>query len=371
MTKNTFIFIIIIGIIFGGGAYYYYTLEEKERDIYVGFRGEARKNPFLAAIEFLKTFEITSRAVDITEIEQLDGQFDTLIIPSERYTLTKSNSILIKNWIEAGGHLITVARDKDSEDGKNIRPDYLLDPFEIYLHDVEEDNFKRLNSGELLDIETFEDQRLSFSNSKPQILLLDEYGEFAYQIPYANGKITVFADLSFIKNRSIDEKDHAELFRKALFFNHEPKEVFFVIRETATGFMTWMWNQAWQFLIAVLLFIIVSLVYASQRLGPVLQNVPQTRRRITEHIDASARFFWKYRMSETLLNANRKSLLRYIHRNHPSIDTHSWDSLAKFLAETGVASEKDIQWALQLKSTSNHNEFLKVIQLYERIRKTI
>lgn len=369
MDKNTIILSVILSVLLIAASSYYFTRELVEKTRYIGFQGEARENRFLAASEFLQSFELKSKTITIEELSKLDSGIDTLIIPSSRITMTKTNNDQLLKWIESGGHLITITRKQDNKSKQ--RRDLLLDPYEVYSYEPQAEEFSLVETKEKLNIDSDYTYRLSIPNVARKNLLQDELGYLAYQLSIKKGKITVFNNLSFIRNHDIDKQNHAEALRLAVFFNHQPKSVWIVKREVSTGLVAWLWNNAWQFMFAIFVFIIFALLYAGQRLGPITVHTQQTRRRMTEHIKASAWFLWKHKMSEELLNANRTTLIRYIHKNHPSVDTQSWDGLARFLSETGIATEEDIKWALQLKSTTYQSEFVKAIQLYERIRKII
>ncbi|MCO1332751.1 hypothetical protein MO867_00230 [Microbulbifer sp. OS29] len=113
----------------------FYERYTEERDL--GFGPEARRNPFLAAEQYLADIGLLPRQADNISVLQGLSPNTTLYISSSSqvYNSTKAEALI--NWVEQGGHAIVVAYtgdfDSDAERGENR--DWLLEELDVSIEE--------------------------------------------------------------------------------------------------------------------------------------------------------------------------------------------------------------------------------------------
>ena len=120
--------VIAAGLI---GLWAYHNLEPYEEEIDIGLRGEALRNPLLAAGRLMEHYGANVRFSPGYVRPPPAGA--TLVWPASRQALAPGRTQALLDWVHEGGHLIVVSwtlwEDEDT--------DPLLDPFGVrqYLND--------------------------------------------------------------------------------------------------------------------------------------------------------------------------------------------------------------------------------------------
>lgn len=136
-------------------TYVWFNIEPYEEIVLGPWSDEARKNPFLAAEQFLDQRDIATESS--TELFSLDNLSTNslLIIRNANLVLSKSRVDALEQWMQRGGHVIVAAQlFNDDSDILLSRFDVTKDPY--YFDDVyEEDTDGELQlDPELKDIES-------------------------------------------------------------------------------------------------------------------------------------------------------------------------------------------------------------------------
>ena len=107
MSLRYALILALILAVAGAGGYWFnrnYEKQRAEKDI--GFQGEARDNDLLAAQRYFQSFNMAARSVE--GLALLPPNTATLIIPGARYEMGAGEAQRLRNWVEAGGHLLVV-----------------------------------------------------------------------------------------------------------------------------------------------------------------------------------------------------------------------------------------------------------------------
>ena len=108
-TREILIAILIASLGVTGTAWFLANFEQYPDKVYVGFRGEARRNPWLAAERLLDRM-----GPPASELREFDGLRKlqpnaVLVLPRGRQTVSAPLREHIVNWVRSGGFLVVEA----------------------------------------------------------------------------------------------------------------------------------------------------------------------------------------------------------------------------------------------------------------------
>ena len=112
--------LVVIGLVLIAfaqfGAWFLDNYNRVSRDIYIGYRGEARYNEFLAAQRFTEALglEADSQA-DLSPGDWMPPLDDTVVLADRHRTLSDDDIDLLLLWVGAGGHLVAAPLASDEE----------------------------------------------------------------------------------------------------------------------------------------------------------------------------------------------------------------------------------------------------------------
>lgn len=327
--------------------------EKKRRTL--GYKGDAKNNPFLAAQRFL---EKEGKQV---HSEHGLGHFDdeTAMIflpPSSINTVGRAKRLL--EWVETGGHLVIMleggeigGNDFSKEpnrvsffDLEDDRPglDYLLDELEIELEgwdhisydksidvdDLEVDEWEAMDEGDrvLIDSERceimFEGEPMVIHQWSDQGLVYPEVYENEYGTgevddsekhrilseTYDLGRVTWLTDARPLRNRFIASADHAR-FLLELTQLSQPGKIVFSSGE-GDGLLSLLWRHFRLAVIAFLVAVVFWLWCHLPRFGPKQDIVGEGLREFSTHVRGIGRFLWRHKRDDTMLGALRAGVNR-------------------------------------------------------------
>ncbi len=304
----------------------------------IGFQGEAKTNPLLAARLFLKRMGIPAERHD--NLNSLPSTLTVLVMDTNRYTLSRKQFNALLMWVEQGGHLITRIRNLDNntlvsnQDEENVdslsnhQTDPLLAELGINIgekvYPTPEDiplNIKPTNHKKVLAVNPGDFHQILV---KQKVYKQELYQDAAWLVEknWGKGRITILATLKFIENSAIKDYDHAEYLWylvHSLYTN--PQAVWLINQDDLPPLWRLLWNSGWPIILTLLAFIPLNLLVFSRRFGPLLPLPTPNRRRILEHIQASGLFMWqrsqKYQAKPYQVFVNRvKELSSHIRKSH-------------------------------------------------------
>ena len=368
--------ILALLLAIGGAIGYWFNLnfEKESKEVEIGFLGEARYNPMLAAQRYFESFGLKANSTE--GLTTLPPTTATLVIPSARYEMGGGEAQRLKRWVEAGGHLVLVP--SAAFDEEYDRADSFLDPLGIQIKPIEAPESAGIvdvdwpGSTDFMTIKIDAYVRLDASAHPGKILLqlADEDGAYLLRLALGKGVVTVIADANFLTNYNLNKYDHAAyLWRVVQLDINRP--VWLVLSDGMPPLHRWLMQHAWSALISGSVLLLLWLWAASQRLGPLRAIVPLARRRLLDHIVASGRFLWRAGQGDQLLKGVRRALYRALELRHPAWAGIASHDLYQRLSELSGLSYEEIQGALLYTHHGSEHEFTLAIQTLERIRKSL
>lgn len=402
----TFLVIIVLG------WWGYSKLEWVETTVDLGFKQEARQNPYLAATKYLDEHEITvsdSRqwdSLDLLGEEKNENEYvGTLIVTSSRLMLGEHRQKQMWDWVQKGGHLITHAQAfTDPETGES--EDELLNKLTLNLFEAENggtvksaddensySNNSQANRPWLHNATKFDEKScpkeeylvdLSFQDTNSPIraaftpgLYLEDISEKAVswsvnndgiqmiQYEIDEGLVTVMTDTSLWSNGKIACFDHAYLLW--LLTNNSGGVHFLYNAEIAS-----LWQLLWRHASFVVMFSGILLLLwiwkNSSRFGPFILIDTKKRRQLKEHLGASSMFLWSQKKYEKLYEPLQKSILSTITVRHHHVTKLNGNDRSEFISQLTQINSKDVHWALSCQKCENRNTFFRLIQTLQLIR---
>lgn len=380
--RNQIIIALFSLLLVGVGTYWFLqNYEKREVSEYMGLKGEARTNNLFAARLFLKRMGIPAERHDV--LAKLPSHRSTIILNTQRYTLSQQRIDQLLAWVEQGGHLITRARfDNHEDEDRPKRIDKLQEKIGVHIEGSEKVSFANDDDRTLANF---------FNNSKPLHIELDFYRELTVQeneyttllrfktadehtwlVSKAVGKgiITFTSHLDFIENATIGDYDHAEALWSLLHENERtPETVWLVAFDEQPSLFVLIWEKAWVLLISLALLFIFAIWHYSPRLGTLATPPALQRRRILEHIQASGQFLWfkQNQGKATLIHSLQEPLKELAIQRNPHWD--HWDNQRRYaeLSKQWQLPANKIQYLLE-QSELNKNDFLLLAQLHQQLR---
>jgi hypothetical protein len=300
--------------------WFFNNFELAEREVTGGYSQEARRNPFLAAERFLTRIGRDAASVSSSDLwRNLPESNDVLVVYRYVPPAGEERQQLLRDWIEAGGHLIVgadstlrVGKDKDRkipgllaelgvrvhEDAPSLMPTApVQERIEIEFEDVEEPVGVTMSTQRYL--EDTEEQ------ASAGVLLEDGYGLLQYEV--GEGLVTVLADNTFLTNRRIGDDDHA--LALALLVGPEPAGKVWLVHDVVMpSLLDLAWQNAAHAVVALLAAALLWLWKLGTRLGPLLPPAQLPRRDISEHLAASATYLWRLDRAQALFQHNRQRI---------------------------------------------------------------
>ena len=357
-------------------GYWFYSNFEKERsEKDIGFLGEARINPLLAAQRYFQSFGIAARSEEGLTV--LPPSKTTLIIPSARYEMGGGEAQRLRRWVESGGHLVLVP--SAAFDEAYERKDLFLDPLGISVKGIEDPETAGIvdvdwpGSNDFMTIKIDAYTRLNLEGDQSQVLLelADDDGAYLIRIRLGQGVVTVLSSARFLTNTNLSKNDHAAYLWRIAQVDDKLRPVWLVFSDGMPPLHRWLLQHAWTALISASVLLLLWLWAAGRRFGPLRAVVPLARRRLLDHIEASGRFLWRAGQGEQLLKGVRQALYRALELRHPAWAGIASQDLYQRLAELSGLPYETVQGALLYTHHGSEHEFTQAIQTLERIRKSL
>lgn len=328
---------------------------EYEDETYeIGYKGEARFNPFLAASRLLERFDYSAERS--SGISRLPDRLTTIIIPAGSVPSFGSAQRL-RRWVEGGGHLIYLVsgyrrQDSDSFSFRETISEAnhpLLEEFGIELVAIEQAEAiseLRVQSGELM-VDLPGDEAISVPSTlaTPDVAIAAaEPGKSRLlSMPLSNGRLTVVGNAAPFRNRNIENYDHARLILELVGL-HGADSVLFIYGK-GTTFMKMLFYYAWMPLLGLGILTLLWIWKNLPRFGPVIPHFDGGSRQFTEHIEMSGRFLWRHHASAALLAPLATQIHRTFQKKYPHIDD-SIDAHIDYLVEHTDLPREEISEAL-------------------------
>ncbi len=301
------------------GAWFLSAYEQVATKVWVGPTAAARANPYLAAMRFAERLSLRTRIVTgDRSLGELDPQA-ALLLTNPRTGLAPEKLRTLDRWIHNGGHAIV-----EPEPVGEI--DTLLDRYGI-VRSVPKAVAKEPTQALVLTgsptpivVSRATGPDLKFNKHSPDIAASDDTGPGVFSIPIGAGRLTVVPGIPHrFQNRTIGQHDNAELLRRILGFTPIVRELVVLRIPQALPLWGWLGEHALPTLAASALLLLLGLMRALPRFGPIMPQEQIARRQLREHILAAGRFRWTHGGRDGLLSAAREIANRQIALMHPRI----------------------------------------------------
>lgn len=372
------------------GLWIYAHLEKGERQIWVGYQGEARYNDFLAAQRLLEKMGSNTKSLWRVPTEEDLKTIDALVLPRRGRRLSPGQTQSLLAWVDRGGMLLAEGAWSEEGDGLSSQ-DPLFAAFGVR---------KRYNIPEKKDVapapEEPQDDEEKTPEKKPHVLvsvggqtyrlelstwatlehsgtaaaadIRNALGTQALVFKRGKGQAVLMTSLAFLSNDEITAGDHAP-FLVGLAGGYD--RVAIVVREEAPSLLAWLKEHARLPLLVLALLTSLAIWWGLPRFGPRIPDPSPHRRSLLEHLAACGRFQWRHRDGRSLLKAAREAMMARLQRVHPAWAALPPDQLCARLATFSGLSETRIFHALRYDTAPQSRDFIDAIQTLDFIRKKL
>lgn len=353
---------------------------EKEEIIEIGYTGKAKAYPFLALEKFLNAMSVDFyRVYSLTELPDTS----TVLIYPQSIDHEEQRSTELRRWIRNGGSLVYMFdQPKSSEDkalsfrttnpNPFVEPNFLLSKLGCDVTTVKQ-SYQDVDWGnkkyqwDLPANHGFTVPKNLWTKSKGYRVGMDHKTVAAMQVPYGKGLITLVNQSKPWKNRDIGAGDHASILWTVLKRDRASLKEVWLLRGTRASLWELLRRYAWMPMISILIFIIAWLCASIPRFGTLIPNANHSSRDFQEHLLMTGRFFSRQKMESALVEPVLGRLKSKLKQFDLSADSERSNAEWSRLSSTTGISEDSLRWALQSDPDTSPKQFLKRIQLLQRI----
>lgn len=401
--------LLALVLLAGLGLFAAYGIEWVELPLDRGYGEEARRNPFYAAELILEKHGLQTETLNgLSTLDALPMSYDTLILASSRQGLSERRVEMLVNWVERGGHLITVATQPfDEKEGRSR--DALLDRFGIHRIEIEEDEdgddedplealkdvedleafgkaLQEAMSGELsecpegeflarlvprnkseptLSAWVYSHAYLRSKYSEVKVSANSELGPQLLHIKIGEGSVTALTHMGLWRNSSIHCYDHAYLLASLVGDSHK---AWFLYNAEVPSLLELFAAKAPRTLMTGALLLFLWIWSCSLRLGPNLHRQKKGSRELMEHLIASADFLWRRKELMPLIGSLRDEILLKASKNSPNFDSMPRQKKFVYLRErTGLPGPR-IQEAMESDLPHKGTELVRLVRTLQAMR---
>lgn len=379
--------------------------EKKRRT--VGYKGQARSNPFLAAQRLLQ--KQSYDAVAQHGIGKLGYDTAAIFLPPAAVN-TVGRAKRLMQWVDDGGHLVIMLEGGESH-GNDFQKDvtarslsgtdspgleYCLGELEVKVVDWINQGDKALVNGmsvddwEAMDEEDrvllgSEKTEFSMGGKRMAIHHWAEKGlecELTYEGDYGSGKkgddkhrflslrhgggrVTILADARPLRNRYIGYGSHAQLLAE-LVDHSRPGTVVFS-RGGGDGFFSLVWRYFWMAVLGLLVTVVFWLWKNLPRFGPEQDLADGGMREFSGQVRGIGRFLWRQKRDDSMLAAMRGTISRRLSLTPDGNHEGVFDQLA---ASTALPLEAIVE-AMTREQIREPGVMVRVVRNLQLIRKHI
>ncbi len=312
------------------------NFERQLREVTTGWSAAAKRNPFLAAEQFLRRIGIEVESVPGRDLlRDLPPPSDLLVVNGLE-TLNAERRQRLRAWLEQGGQLLVEAMRVLEPDAAPREEDFLAGFGALLRANPDQAGAEVIAEIEFVDYP--EPVRVGFSSG----FFLEDANQQAsanvradglprlLQYRVGDGLLTVTSDNIFLTNDDIGNHDHA---LALALMSADVNKVWLVYDHAAPGLGTLLWRAAPQAIIAAALLLAALLWHLSGAIGPPLPAPARARRDLTDHLEAAAALLWRYGRGGLQMEATRKRIEQAWLRRHPLLHDLDNAGRARWISE--------------------------------------
>jgi hypothetical protein len=368
MSRQALWTIVAVVAILGGAVWFFDNFERVPYKEWTGYRGEARRNGFLAAERLLDRMGLQVRHLKTPiELRELPPN-GTLILPARRSALAPAERERLLEWVEAGGHLVV-------ENENHLVPDPILDAVGVERQPVKTSGPSQPTEVRL----PHSPDALKVSLASGQTLVAPE-GAFRLEgksgtplvhFKRGRGQVTALNDFGFMRNTAIGQNDHAEFLWQLVRFQPGTAAVFVFDNPQKLSLFDWLVDNAWAVLAAGALLLAAWLWRIAPRFGPIAPDPEPVRRRLLDHLRASGRFQWSAGGAATLAEAAREAALRRVARAQTDFAALTPAERRARLAASFDLPAEEAERVLRPAQNLQPAEFVNAMRVFQRIHERL
>jgi hypothetical protein len=386
--------VAVVGLVALAVALFFVTCEKREIEVPTGYRGEAAKNPYLAAQRMLERMgSAVASHDDPSALVDLPSVRGTLFLPTARSSVSNARSAELVDWARRGGHLVVVVWQLWDDESRT--PDPVLDPLGIrqFMDEEEDDDDEAEVEEEGVEgeppviarvrfrgrdepLEARFDPRFRFqlapeAEHTRAFQIGDENGVHLVTVRVGEGFVTALTDDYFLTHPTIGELDHGELVYRLAHYGGRAGPIVFVYGDTYPGALELIWRRGWPVVLAVGALAAAWVWAVSRRFGPLRPDPARERRALMEHVRAAGRFQWRRGAASALLAATRAALLARVRERHPRFDALEPAEQVARLAELAELAPERVARALAFRTDTESSRFAQDVAVLEKIRRAL
>ncbi len=327
-----------------GGWFVHTFFEFTTQKMWVGYRGEAAKQRFLAAERFLDSngFQ-TARASTIAALNPTAPR-SMVILSAGRQALMNDEVDRLLAWVHAGNHLIVAPepvalgdalldrlqirrggvpqsrRDRRSKRDESIdssRPAGDAQPLQLACQpDNRVTEVALPRTHEKLYVELGQQPTLMLDPNQVEHMWTGASGIQMASLRIGSGRVTVMP-LGIFTNLRIGHFDHAALLHALVTWERDITAVTIIDQLNRLSLTRWIIDHAIWVVIGLVTLIFLWLWRAIVRFGPIAPDPSVARRSLIDHLAAAGRFQWRIGDRDSLVAAARAQAIAHAMRVIP------------------------------------------------------
>jgi hypothetical protein len=377
-TRAIIIFAAIIAFISIAGFILIQSIEIVTEDVYVGYTGEARNNPYLAAERLLQNRGLAVNSIyNEYQLGDLLKKPATLFFLASSDTFKEQNLYHLLDWVESGGNLIVNL----PQFSFNLEEEYYYKDFFTEYLGVKiipstdesitdyEITVKLPDMDKELSVKLKNHFFLEDTEIKAAWPIQQNGNNLLLQYKMGAGFLSITTSLAFMENDMIGQQDNAVLFWYLVTQGAAKRTIWFLQNHELKSFWHTLFQYSWMFWLSLLLFLLFFIWKSSQRFGPLISTDDTVRKSLIEHVYASGQLLWRKKEGLLLLNSIRQAVIDKIKNKLKVWDTLSASQKLELLKQRTELKEEVLT---ELFNSDNQeelskNKFLFKVKLLERI----
>lgn len=358
-------------------------------------RGEARRNPLLAAERMLTELGLPTTSTDLWPGLLPEDAF--IIVSGERFELNGAVLEQFLAWVDQGGHAIVCLSGFDRP--VNVarvamdRPNALINELGLWIFESPTESelreameFSEENPFEPAESVSIEYEQMVSHYDDELELLLDPGGSWLshdgeeslpmQRVYFGEGQLTLIGEGGFLARTEIGDADHAQwLWRECQVGEYRPgrallihggRPTLWTLIKRHTPESPWM----------LLLLVALALWRVAARFGPRLREPARARLGFDLHVTALGEFLWRRGGRLALVSAWRQRVLRraqetlHLRSGSDADLSRSTEFAAAISARSGLEATR-VQQALTSEHLDQHASFIQVVADLQDIERSL
>ena len=321
---------------------------------------EARTNPYLALVRLMETRDVEVETAPALTSQLLEGRESIIWLSDQRIDLTQRAED-VADWVEAGGRLVladlgfgdekdpliaTLAERNPAKDDRDLT---FLGPYDY------DDDGPTLSPG-------------SIPLGNGHVLARSDGDPLAAVGPYGAGRLGVLADVARYRSDRLEDTRAGPVFWDLVRLMDLPAPILLVYSDSTPSLKDLLWEHARPAVVSSLLLLLVWLIHASRRFGPMLPARARARRSLLEHVAATGSLLWRQGARDVLLDGVRHAV-----RHRIAVSRADWaflqdEELAPRLAEIADLPASEVLAVLTESASPNPTAFARQVHYLQQLR---